>query len=99
TLRADGRFRCGGAHGGLTFYGTEEAGIQDVEAELTARHPWCAALRVRFPCSVESVKAAYRRLARTTHPDAGGDPAAFRVVEEAYRAALAYFEQAGDAAR
>ena len=81
----------------MMFYASEEAGLRDVEAELTARHPWCAALGVRFPCSVESVKAAYRRLARTTHPDAGGDPAAFRAVEAAYRAALTCFAREGDA--
>ena len=32
---------------------------------------------------------ATRRLALTTHPDVGGDPAEFRTVEQAYRTALA----------
>ncbi len=97
ALRAEGRFRCGGSHGGLTFYASEEAGIRDVEAALTAKHAWCAGLGVRFPCTVDTVKSAYRRLALASHPDAGGDPAEFRAVERAYRAALAYFEQARDA--
>lgn len=96
TLRAEGRFRCGRTRPGPTFYASEEAGIRDVEAELTAKHAWCARLGVRFPCSVESVKAAYRRLAKASHPDAGGDPAEFRAIERAYREALAYFAQAGD---
>jgi curved DNA-binding protein CbpA len=52
---------------------------------------------VRFPCSPDSIKAAYRRLAIASHPDAGGDPAEFRAIEQAYREALAYFTQADDA--
>jgi hypothetical protein len=97
TLRTEGRFRCGRTHPGLTFYASEEDGIRDVEAALTAKYAWCAELGVRFPCSADSIKAAYRRLAMTSHPDAGGDPAEFRTVEQAYREALAYFAQAGDA--
>lgn len=97
TLRTEGRFRCGRAHPGLTFYASEEDGIRDVEAALTAKYAWCAKLGVRFPCSVDTIKAAYRRLALTTHPDVGGDPAEFRTVEQAYRAALVYFTQVGDA--
>lgn len=98
ALRAEGRFRCGRAHRGPTFYASEEDGIRDVEAALTAKHAWCAVLGVRFPCSVDTIKAAYRRLAMTSHPDAGGDPAEFGAVERAYREALAYFAQVGDAA-
>lgn len=91
TLRREGRF----THRGSNFYATEEAGIQDVHAALTARHGWCAALGVTFPCSAASIKSAYRRLARKSHPDGGGDPAEFRAVEEAYREAMAYFSQPG----
>jgi hypothetical protein len=97
TLRMEGRFRCHHAHRELTFYASEEDGIRDVEAALTGKYAWCAALGVRFPCTVDSIKAAYRRLAIASHPDAGGDPAGFRRVEQAYREALAYFEQTGDA--
>ena len=60
--RKEGRFRCGRAHPGLTFYASEEDGIRDVEAALTAKYAWCAGLGVRFPCSVDTIKAAYRRL-------------------------------------
>lgn len=97
TLRTEGRFRCGRTHHGLTFYASEEDGIRDVEAALTAKYAWCARLGVRFPCSVDSIKDAYRRLAMTSHPDVGGDPAEFRTIEQAYRAALAYFAQVDDA--
>jgi hypothetical protein len=97
TLRTEGRFRCRHGHRELTFYASEEDGIRDVEAALTAKYAWCATLGVRFPCSADSIKTAYRRLAMAAHPDAGGDPAEFRTVEQAYREALAYFVQADDA--
>ncbi|QEH38542.1 DnaJ domain protein [Aquisphaera giovannonii] len=94
TLRREGRF----PHRGAAFYSSEEAGIRDVHAALTSRHAWCAALGVKFPCSAASIKAAYRRLARETHPDAGGDPVQFQAVERAYREALAYFSSPDDPA-
>jgi hypothetical protein len=87
TLRREGK----APHQGSFFYAGEEDGIRDVHAALTSKLAWCAPLGVKFPCSAESIKAAFRRLARTTHPDAGGDPAAFLAVEQAYRHALAYF--------
>jgi hypothetical protein len=97
TLRNEGRFRCRHAHRDLVFYASEEDGIRDVEAALTAKYVWCATLGVRFPCSADSIKTAYRRLAINSHPDTGGDPAEFRTVEQAYREALAYFAQADNA--
>ncbi len=98
VLRTEGRFTCRHAQRDLTFYASEDAGVRDVEATLTAKHDWCATLGVRFPCTVETIKAAYRRLAIAAHPDAGGDPASFRAIESAYREALAYLAPAGDAA-
>ena len=95
-LRKEGRFQCGRMHAGLTLYASEDAGIRDVEAALTAKYTWCATLGVRFPCSTDEIKAAYRRLALSSHPDRGGDAAEFREFERAYRAAVAYFTQAND---
>ncbi len=95
-LRKEGRFRRRHARRELVFYASEQDGIRDVEAALTAKYAWCATLGVQFPCSADSVKTAYRRLAMTLHPDAGGDPAEFRTVEQAYRDALIYFSQADD---
>jgi hypothetical protein len=92
-LRNERRFRCRHAHRDLIFYASEEDGIRDVEAALTAKYAWCATLGVRFPCSAETIKTAYRRLAVTSHPDASGGPAEFRKVEQAYREALGYFAQ------
>jgi len=97
ALRREGRFHVGRANVDLTFYVSEQAGTSDVEATLTARYAWCEVLGVRFPCSVETIKAEYRRLAFASHPDRGGDAAVFRSVEQAYRAALAYFSKGDDA--
>jgi DnaJ-domain-containing protein 1 len=97
ALRREGRFHVGRAQVDLTFYASEQAGISDVEAALTAKHAWCAVLGVRFPCAADDIKAAYRRLAFRSHPDRGGDAAVFRSVEQAYRAALAYFSKDDDA--
>jgi hypothetical protein len=38
--------------------------------------------------SVEAIKQAYRRLAKTHHPDLGGDAAAFQALKAAYRLLL-----------
>lgn len=43
-----------------------------------------------LPSSPEEVKARYRELARTTHPDAGGTEEQFKQVSTAYEAALGY---------
>ena len=45
-------------------------------------------LGLTYPCHVEDVKRAYRRLAKQHHPDAGGDAATFRAVQSAYEQAL-----------
>jgi len=92
-LKREGRYRHPRSHRAMFFYATEEDGIRDVEAAIGSALPWCATLGVRFPCSVDVVKAAYRRLAKESHPDAGGDPVSFGVVEQAYRDALAYFDR------
>src|SRR5262249_51105578 len=60
ALRKEGRFRCRHGHRDLTFYASEEDGIRDAEAALTAKYAWCATLGVRFPCSADTIKAAYR---------------------------------------
>ena len=95
-LRNEGRFRRRHARRELFFYASEQDGIRDVEAALTAKYAWCTKLGVQFPCSAESIKVAYRRLAIALHPDAGGDPVEFRTVQQAYRQALLYFAEADD---
>jgi hypothetical protein len=92
TLRREGRVPHRGAH----FHATEDDAVRDVHAARTARHAWCATLGVRFPCTAESIKVVYRRLALEKHPDAGGSPAEFLALQRAYREALAYFSSTDD---
>jgi hypothetical protein len=60
---------------------------------------WCARLGLTLPCGIEEVKSAYRRLAKTAHPDAGGTAADFVAIERAYRDALAYWHQPNQSGR
>lgn len=53
-------------------------------AEPMSRQEALARLAVPASADVGTVKRAYRRLARATHPDAGGDPDAFRDLQLAY---------------
>ena len=41
-------------------------------------------LRIRSDAAPEEVRTAYRRLAKQSHPDAGGSSEAFQTVQEAY---------------
>lgn len=41
-------------------------------------------LGVDSESSSEEIKSAYRRLAKTVHPDIGGDPVRFRDIQDAY---------------
>ena len=51
------------------------------------------ALGLAWPCTLDDVKHAYRTLAFTAHPDAGGSEAAFGALAEAYEAALKWLER------
>jgi hypothetical protein len=52
--------------------------------------PACLAIMgLRPPVTVESVKSRFRELARTAHPDRGGDAATFIKIHRAYSEALA----------
>lgn len=42
----------------------------------------------KFPNSEREIKSAYRRQAKTHHPDIGGDPNKFREVQIAYESAM-----------
>lgn len=53
----------------------------------TTVDPWWSVLGVAPNASGSETDAAYRRLAREHHPDAGGDANRFRTIAEAYRQA------------
>ncbi len=67
------------------FHATREAAMGD-----SARRPRAALadLGLVAPCTVEDIKAAYRRRALEVHPDRGGSPGDFQAVEAAYRRLL-----------
>ena len=50
------------------------------------------ALHLTWPCSQEAVKRAYRRLARSAHPDGGGSGEAFLALQDAYEQALKLYQ-------
>jgi hypothetical protein len=56
---------------------------------------WCVTLSLTLPCGIDEVKAAYRRLAKSAHPDTGGNAEDFMAIERAYRDALAYCLRSG----
>jgi hypothetical protein len=46
------------------------------------------ALKLTWPCTLAEVKSAYRRLAKSAHPDGGGSHADFLALQTAYQQAL-----------
>ena len=68
-----------------SFYRTREEAMGDA----SGREPLAyVRLGLRPPCTLEEIKAAYRRKALEVHPDRGGDPGLFQAVEDAYRQLL-----------
>lgn len=54
---------------------------------------WASVLGLSWPCSESDAKRAFRRAARSAHPDAGGDSTAFQRLSAAYEAATSFFER------
>jgi hypothetical protein len=59
------------------------------------RPDWCIKLGLTMPCRVDDVKTAYRRLAKSAHPDVGGRAEDFVAIESAYREAMEYCRRSG----
>ncbi|MBU6231489.1 DnaJ domain-containing protein [Patescibacteria group bacterium] len=57
------------------------------------KDPWKVLGLDKATATERDVRSAWRALAPTVHPDAGGDPEAFRALSSAYRAALDYARQ------
>lgn len=65
---------------------------------LTASTPPClATLKLSQNATVSQVKSAYKKLARTVHPDGGGDAEQFKQLNSAYLEALEFVENAARA--
>lgn len=77
--------------------GQERWGVADLRqafaghVALPAADPWWKILEVTRDASIEQINRAYRVKARTAHPDAGGDRAAWDRLAAAYEQALATF--------
>ena len=56
--------------------------------DTSGRIPW-AVLGIADDATLDDARRAFRQLAKSLHPDVGGDGAAFATVVEAYRAAVA----------
>lgn len=54
-------------------------------APANVRDPW-EVLGLRSDADAETVEAVYRSKAKRLHPDVGGDPEAFRALQDAYAA-------------
>jgi hypothetical protein len=54
------------------------------------------ALNLSWPCTEAEVKGAYRRLAKTAHPDGGGSQDMFLALQEAYVQALQFCRRHSD---
>ncbi len=70
---------------GSDFYMSREAALGDSPGDGRAAF---LALGLKAPCTIEGIKAAYRRRAFEVHPDRGGTPDDFQAVEDAYRRLL-----------
>jgi len=67
------------------FYTSRDAAAGDADGDGGAAF---RLLGIEAPCTLEDIKAAYRRKALAVHPDRGGNPDDFRAVEDAYRRLL-----------
>lgn len=70
--------------------GAPSAAEAKVRAELTGH---LRVLGLAWPCSKDDINRAYRRLARSRHPDAGGSSDAFIQVKSAADSATALLER------
>jgi len=75
---------------GDTWYDTaDDAMAAAIEAVEALRVPACLKFfGLAPPVSVDALKARYRELAKSTHPDHGGTCAAFKTVQSYFEAAL-----------
>ncbi len=69
-----------------TFYATPD--IYLAERRSAARPECFVVLGVEFDANEADVKQAFKRLAKKSHPDAGGDPEQFKAVYAAYERAM-----------
>lgn len=74
-----------GSYRQSAFFPTPDAALGDASSPSRSAFE---DLGLRAPCTVAEIRAAYRSKAFALHPDRGGNPDEFRVVEAAYRRLL-----------
>lgn len=77
---------------GIYDLSTWVAGMKCLGAGRTLEPCFAAIGFAERPASAEDVKAQYKRMAKSMHPDAGGDEAAFIALGENYRRCLELLE-------
>lgn len=55
--------------------------------------PCLRAMGLHWPCTADDVKTAYRRLAERHHPDRGGDPRKFHLLQRHFEVAFDFVRQ------
>ena len=95
NLRAIGRTIKRVRHTEQDGVGTFKEGLAAFAVKRRAEHWWQVVLGVEPAAPWEEVKAAYRRAAKSTHPDTGAaaNEEAFRSVQRAYETAQAYYQR------
>jgi len=81
---------------GIYDLSTWVAGMKCLGAGRTLEPCFAALGFIDRPASAEDVKAQYKRMAKSMHPDAGGDEAAFIALGENYRRCLELMEGNGN---
>ena len=75
---------------GLDRWGVSEmlkrafTGFKALPQDKKSSSEWWEVLDIDRYATQEQIKAAYRSLAKTNHPDSGGSASAFRAIHEAY---------------
>ena len=77
---------------GIYDLSTWVAGMKCLPSSLPLEPCFAGLGFIERPTSAEDVKAQYKRMAKSMHPDAGGDEAAFIALGENYRRCLELME-------
>jgi len=87
-FEATGKSRRSGRWGGIYY---SDPAIYHAERRSTAHRPECfIGLGLPAGATEEEIRAAYRRLARATHPDAGGNAEDFKKIQAWYEQAIMF---------
>jgi hypothetical protein len=78
--------------GVFDFTSGRVVGLRELPAPVTVPSYFSILQFTEIPSSLEELKKRYRELVKTAHPDNGGDPQRFQMLQQAYDQAIKYFE-------